>query len=148
MHCRGYFHRDIKPGNVIFNKETETYKLADFGETVKYKNKFVKLSSRDDCIEVLAGSRRFLDPILYNAWLMLNGLKDFDEMEETIFSFEKADVYSLGMLVLHVILSKNQLEWLKKNGIHDFESIKTMLRDCSSKYPFVSRLVAKMLEPN
>ena len=65
MHCRGYFHRDIKPGNVIFNKETDTFKLADFGETVKFKNKYVKLSSIEDCIEVVKGTLRYIDPILY-----------------------------------------------------------------------------------
>ena len=41
MHSREVIHRDIKPGNILYNKERikRVPKISDFGASVKNKSK-------------------------------------------------------------------------------------------------------------
>lgn len=38
LHKNYLFHRDIKPGNIIYSSEDKMWKLTDFGEATKCEN--------------------------------------------------------------------------------------------------------------
>jgi serine/threonine protein kinase len=43
MHSKEVFHRDLKPGNILFNKNDDgklVWKISDFGASVKKKSKY------------------------------------------------------------------------------------------------------------
>ncbi len=43
MHSKGVIHRDLKPGNILYNKNDDgklVWKIADFGASVKKESKF------------------------------------------------------------------------------------------------------------
>jgi len=43
MHSKEVVHRDLKPGNILFNKNDDgklVWKISDFGASVKKESKF------------------------------------------------------------------------------------------------------------
>ena len=57
---------DIKPGNVLFDFESFRFKLADFGEMKQNKNGGIQeINEEYDMKYIMAGTPKFLDPILY-----------------------------------------------------------------------------------
>ena len=43
IHSKNICHRDIKPGNILFNRETQKLKIIDFGISKKTMNRGKKL---------------------------------------------------------------------------------------------------------
>ena len=81
-------HRDIKPQNVLFFKENNTYKLSDFGEAKELiSNKEVTAK------RTLRGSELYMSPLLFKA--MRNKRVYITEVKHNIF---KSDVYSFGLM--------------------------------------------------
>lgn len=35
MHAKGFIHRDLKPHNLLYDRETDTLKIADLGLAVR-----------------------------------------------------------------------------------------------------------------
>jgi serine/threonine protein kinase len=43
MHSKEVYHRDLKPGNILFNKNDDgklVWKISDFGASVKKNSKY------------------------------------------------------------------------------------------------------------
>ncbi len=81
-------HRDIKPQNVLYFKENNSYKLSDFGEAKELiSNKEVTAK------RTLRGSELYMSPLLFKA--MRNKRVYITEVKHNIF---KSDVYSFGLM--------------------------------------------------
>lgn len=125
---------------------TNTFKLADFGETDKYTKRYIKCESPEEWNELCKGSPKFMDPLLFKAFRIFykeDKNVEFDE-EESGFDFEKSEVYSLALTILCMMISRSKF---KKLDTHDYEEIKEALLSCSDDYPFLSKLLKKMLKP-
>jgi serine/threonine protein kinase len=88
MHKYGFAHTDLKPQNILIDKENKI-KLADFGTST--------VESMID--KSLLGSPLFLDPEILN--------------KESWSSLMRADVFSLGVLFSAMFSGKNYAEKLK-----------------------------------
>ena len=103
------YHRDIKPGNIVFSQRNLTYMIIDFGETEYNVNENIP-ATYQNLQEALRGTPRYLDPILYDFYYDVRYRNDYNQEEwdslpcaKKYFSYEKADVYSLGQTFLEMI---------------------------------------------
>ena len=86
-------HRDIKPGNILFNQEKNELKIADFGESkVKRSGSCSDLSNTFQ----VRGTKIFLPP---------EALKEVDSLIVQVN--DKTDIWSLGVL-LHKLYTKGE----------------------------------------
>lgn len=86
---RGIAHRDIKPDNIMRDKRGNS-RLCDFG--------FAKECSDSSPLNTLLGSPRYMSPAL------LTALIGREDNEKTVIAHNpyKSDVYSLGLVLLHM----------------------------------------------
>ena len=82
-------HRDIKPQNILIFKDTETYKLADFGEAKELISKD-KPTDR----QTLRGTELYMSPILFYA---LRGRQIIKYVNHNPY---KSDLFSFGLCSL------------------------------------------------
>lgn len=76
VHEKGYAHRDIKPGNIVFDKENDTMVLIDFG-----------VSCQDPCSGT-PGTPRWMPPESFNFFTYSNSLA----------LAQAHDIWSLGLV--------------------------------------------------
>ena len=92
-HKRNIGHLDIKPANIVFDKDFEL-KIIDFG----YSQKFIS----SDILEGNKGSKNYKCP----------------EMRENYkFRPEEADIFSLGAVLFNLVTGKPGFDSSKKNDI-------------------------------
>lgn len=90
-HSKGVYHRDIKPENVLITNLFEwTIKLSDWGLAT------TDATSHDRNV----GSERYMAPELFESNL------DIEERKEA-YSCAQVDVWSLGIVFLNTVFSKN-----------------------------------------
>ncbi|KAJ3065585.1 hypothetical protein HDU98_011067 [Podochytrium sp. JEL0797] len=88
MHChsRGYYHRDMKPENILLDVGNLTAKITDFG-----------LATRDTwSYEMGCGSTRYIPP---EATASADPTKGYSPIA--------SDVWALGILLVNLLFSKN-----------------------------------------
>ena len=59
------YHRDIKPGNIVFSQQKLNYMIIDFGEAERIEQQVVSNIDETWLRMNLAGTAKYLDPILY-----------------------------------------------------------------------------------
>jgi len=91
MHSVGISHHDIKPDNILFNNETNTIKLFDFGLAVT-------VDPDNPVSSTNAGSPLYMGPEV-----LLN-------QEHNAF---KADVWSIGMCLYEILSGKSPFDHCK-----------------------------------
>lgn len=101
-HSAGIIHRDLKPANIMFDPETQTARLLDFG---------IARDAEDDPAQRLTRAGFFVGTLQYVAPEALSG-----ELVN-----EQADVYSLATIAYHLLTG--QLPYPGKNPRELFQQL-------------------------
>lgn len=88
IHSQGICHRDIKPDNILFNKETGKIKVIDFGISKKIKNRGHKVD-----MLTITGT------LYYRAPEMFRGGYD-----------ERVDLWAAGITLYKLVTGKTPFE--------------------------------------
>ena len=131
-------HRDIKPQNILIFKDTETYKLADFGEA-----KELISDKKPTDRQTLRGTELYMSPILFYA---LRGRKVIKYVNHNPY---KSDLFSFGLCSLFAAT-------LCFDSIYDIRELKnnTAIRFIIQKYlenrysNVVINIICSMLDVN
>lgn len=117
MHVNHMIHRDLKPGNLILDKNNHIY-LIDYGISKIITNK-------KNIITSIKGTLNYLAPEVFN-------VKNLTENEETVSIIShKVDVWGFGCLVSYIF--SGEIPWEKElNGTNDIEFYKNLV----NKYDF------------
>ena len=134
-HDRGIVHRDVRPGNVLWDDDAERAYLSDFGIAAILATSGMD-SSRITQTGQMVGDPRYLSP---------EQLQDLDLTEQ-------ADIYGLGMLGYELFTgegpyqARSNADWIRAHLTQEPQDIKEMrwdvpddvadlLRRCLSKEP-------------
>jgi serine/threonine protein kinase len=131
MHDRGYVHRDIKHGNVLYDVLTDKIKIIDFGYSCSKKDSSLNAYHR------IIGTASFKAP-------------------ETFFGIDddtRSDLYSLGVILLESYLQQqfiekmSHLDWKDKYGSLPYlsELSKIMCRELDCLRPSISDVKMRCL---
>lgn len=103
-HAKGIYHCDIKPENILLDNHNNAY-LCDFG-----------LATTDPHLtpNVSIGSSFYMAP---ERVLCLNQDDNTNNLNTTLFSTDKADIWSLGVLLINLTCIRNP--WQKANQLED-----------------------------
>ena len=123
----GISHRDISLNNIILSSCMEEYKLIDFGEGSHFIQNIEELP--------IVGKFYYMAPEVFNLVKNFNNLERNNELK---YDAEKADVFSLGVVILNLCL----LEEI--NGSNYDNIIKGLLK-IKNKYFRVHSLLENML---
>lgn len=109
LHNRGIVHRDIKPGNILFNKHG-TLKLCDFG---------VAIDLEEECAVTCAGTRSYMAPEVQRCPPKL--LPSDNKTRRELHYGCEVDLWSMGVLVYRLLLgelpsdlAKKTVTWLRQ----------------------------------
>lgn len=100
VHSKGVVHRDVKPENILFEKETGCIKLIDFGIAVQKKIPGEQLTAR-------IGTAYYIAPEVL--------CKKYDE---------KCDVWAAGVVLYMMLLKKPPF-----NGVNETEIMEAILTE-------------------
>lgn len=151
MHSRGYAHRDLKPGNILLNREMTVAKVCDFGMACRGYDPItgaISLSS------TYCGTVEYLAPELFHASIGSRdklGRRIVDSKKEKYCPF-RADVWSMGIM-LYKMLQNNQFPFNINRRISKSEHALTFYKavlipiqfDKRNVSPEAQELIRKML---
>ena len=105
FHSYGLYHGDIKNQNIIFNEKCLTPKFIDFGEssqlTLEELMKSRKISAEGEKMEHIKGHT-----YMFDSFELLQYLNKSTNSGEIIYTYDKMDVFSLGMTFLIMIINR------------------------------------------
>lgn len=129
MQDRGYSHRDIKPQNILVDKNG-TLKLADFGSAKNYI---------DEATMTIAGTPAYLSPELREAYTQYSVGRNQGTIHHDPC---KSDVYSLGLTFLYMATLLNILDCAKRDVLQS--RINMLLND--NEYNYIGQYLSCMLQ--
>jgi len=143
-------HRDIKPQNILYFKESNKYKLSDFGEAKELKlNNENNNNENNNNLEsnyskqTLRGTQLFMSPILFEA-LKIRKKRYIRFVNHNTF---KSDVYSFGLMAFYAA-SLGYEALVEIRELKDNPSVRVVLDKYLKDYysdKFIN-LIAKMLD--
>ena len=108
FHHYGLYHGDIKNQNIIFNEKCLTPKFIDFGEstqlTLEELMKSRKISTEGEKMEHRKGHT-----YMFDSFELLQYLNKATTSGEIIYTYDKMDVFSLGMTFLIMIINHRKI---------------------------------------
>ena len=136
-------HRDIKPQNILYFKESNKYKLSDFGEAKELKQNNENNNIYNYSKQTLRGTQLFMSPILFEA-LKIRKKRYIRFVNHNTF---KSDVYSFGLMAFYAAsLSYDPLVEIRE--LTDNSAVKIVLDKYLKQYysdNFIN-LIFKMIE--
>lgn len=119
MHTRGKAHLDLKLDNILFDIETKTIKIIDFGFSMETKH--------DQKLDVYCGTPHYMDP---------------DIVKKVPYSGFAADIWAAGVILYIIIVGKLpffgefEADLFRKIQSGKFAGVPTDLSDQSIKSVF------------
>ena len=108
FHRNGLYHGDIKNQNIIFNEKCFTPKFIDFGESTQLTweelMKSRKISAEGEKMEHIKGRTD-----MFASFELLQYLHKSTNSGEIIYTYDKMDVFSLGMTFLLMIINHRKI---------------------------------------
>ena len=108
FHLNGLYHGDIKNQNIIFNEKCLTPKFIDFGESTQLTweelMKSRKISTEGEKMEHIKGFTS-----MFASYELLQYLNKSTNSGEIIYTYDKMDVFSLGMTFLIMIINRRKV---------------------------------------
>ena len=108
FHYNGLYHGDIKNQNIIFNEKCFTPKFIDFGESTQLTReelmKSRKISAEGEKMEHIKGHTP-----MFTSYELLQYLNKSTNSGEIIYTYDKMDVFSLGMTFLIMIINHRKI---------------------------------------
>ena len=137
LHGKSIFHRDIKPDNILLDKDNNI-KITDFGISAKFgdNNSDNESNSKDE------------DEILYSKFTAV-GRRDFicPEIENGTPYDCRCDIYSLGLVMLCLMSYEHPIKLIKQG--EGKKTIRLIKRDGMNENAYnlyLRQLVLRMLE--
>lgn len=126
MHSKGIMHRDLKPSNIFIDKDNRA-KIGNFGFARKYKISSADKTSEKGRFSQNVGTNLYIAPEVENS-------TDYDD---------KADIYSLGMILFEMYhkmgSGMERIETMKKIRNQEFNDLENIPAQ------FIQRLVKSLL---
>ena len=137
LHGKSIFHRDIKPDNILLDKDNNI-KITDFGISAKFNdnNSDNESNSKDE------------DEILYSKFTTV-GRRDFicPEIENGTPYDCRCDIYSLGLVMLCLMSYEHPIKLIKQG--EGKKTVRLIKRDGMNENAYnlyLRKLVLRMLE--
>lgn len=149
LHELNIIHRDIKPGNILYDRDNKNFKIIDFGIATKFN-----ISS--NCIETinyykcnneelsLVGTVGYIAPDMYKSIYNYNHKVKYDN---------KVDIFSFGVLLLEMVTNQRafamDLESLSEHIEMDLDNIKNNLNiTLMDDYKYLKNVTNKIERDN
>ena len=132
FHFQGLYHGDIKNQNIIFNEKCLTPKFIDFGEstqlTWKELMKSRKISAEGEKMEHIKGHT-----YMFDSFKLLQYLNKSTNSGEIIYTYDKMDVFSLGMTFLIMIINHRKI-------VVDYNILTNLRKSSQTAFEFNRRI--------
>ena len=136
FHCFGLYHGDIKNQNIIFNEKCLTPKFIDFGESTQLTReelmKSRKISAEGEKMEHIKGFT-----YMFDSFELLQYLHKSTNSGEIIYTYDKMDVFSLGITFLIMIINRRK--------VVDYNILTNLRRSSQTAFEF-SRKIDKIMD--
>lgn len=128
MHQAGIYHLDVKPDNLVVDKDGLVY-LIDFGCAVEVKEKqpLLRAMQNAEGVQVGKGDSNYFSPSRYRAM-----------QNQTSFNCSKADLFAAGLSILELLAGRRcYLEEVSAeiSSSQLFELVQVLLDEESENYP-------------
>lgn len=146
IHQEGYVHRDIKPGNIMFDTKDNRFVLLDFGLTCSIEKKLGAKCNPNK----LTGTPVFISPELWNIRLGKDYRSVLSIITNDVSLLKKSDVWSAGLTIFY--LCEKKVPWEDSDNFHKLRDEITgfstiVCTDCS--YPVKELLHLSLIrDPN
>ena len=130
LHSAGWFHRDVKPSNILFNPDTGVVKLIDFGLASQLTQESQQLTLNSN----LTGTFAYMSPEQTGR---MNRVIDY-----------RTDFYSLGVTFYELLSAlfpyqaKDALEWVHS---HIAKTPLSLTDICPNLPPVIAQIVNKLM---
>ena len=132
FHFQGLYHGDIKNQNIIFNEKCLTPKFIDFGEssqlTWEELMKSRNISAEGEKMEHIKGHT-----YMFASYELLQYLNKSTTSGEIIYTYDKMDVFSLGMTFLIMIINHRKI-------VVDYNILTNLRKSSQTAFEFSRRI--------
>jgi serine/threonine protein kinase len=141
-HRRGLIHRDLKPGNILFDEENQSY-LADFGVVKLTADNSVTLTTQGGVI----GTPAYMSPVQVMGKDELDGRSDVYALGAILYQMLTSHVpyksdTPMGQAMMHVIEPLPDVREVRPELPPEAQKIieKAMAKDRTDRYPTAKAL--------